>query len=573
VPTPAVEWKEYEVPADAGAGGPELIEAEAAPATVTVHIPDLSAFPTPLAKAQFLLESAAEVEHALMVQYLYAAYSLKKFNEVADPALQAALLDTSETSWPQVLLAIAREEMGHLMTVQNLLLLLGRPPNFEREDFPPHKDIYPFKLHLEPLTRRSLAKYVVAEAATDAPGIDVIVPIATEKAEAPINRVGVLYGLLGVVFTREGDIQSGATGDPAWDAIVRQLADAAHQQAAPATWHLQDDAFHAEAQSRQADPDDWQVSHLRVHQAANRAAAIQAIRDIGEQGEGPTTAKEDSHFARFLTIFRGGAGDPPLPAFPEPSSSPPTRDVPTDPKVPKVQDITHATVQDITHRRTRRWAELADMRYALLLGFLEHYLLGAVDERRVLTGWIFAEMRSRIGHIARELTKMPRAEGPGGAGVAAIPFTLPDDLHLSSEPSARWALHRRRTEAAIAKVEEMRMADPTDGADQFLTDLLASDRARLDLMSHPPMGPVLTSFARDIGPLFRPRDVPHMGFFGVDLGTFNGVKMRAADILDRVSKDDLDPEGGDRMPLPPDPHWTKAQIDLFARWKEEHFPR
>src|SRR5215212_5959589 len=104
----------------------------------------------------------------------------------------------------------------------------------------------------------------------------------------------------------------------------------------PEAWHLHDEDFHPQVLSRQADPEDWQVGHLRVHPAANRAAAIQAIRDIGEQGEGPTTASELSHFARFLTIFRGGTG---LPPFPEASRSLLTRDVPTD---PKVQDITDA---------------------------------------------------------------------------------------------------------------------------------------------------------------------------------------------------------------------------------------
>ncbi|MEJ7743434.1 MAG: ferritin-like domain-containing protein, partial [Nocardioidaceae bacterium] len=134
---------------------------------MTIQLPDLTALPSPLGKAEILLESAAEVEHALMVQYLYAAYSLKSGDEVTDPAQQAALDETSPDSWPQVLLGIAREEMGHLMTVQNLLLL-GLAPNLEREDFPPQKDLYPFALHLEPLSQRSLAKYVVAEAPGDA---------------------------------------------------------------------------------------------------------------------------------------------------------------------------------------------------------------------------------------------------------------------------------------------------------------------------------------------------------------------------------------------------------------------
>jgi hypothetical protein len=521
----------------------------------------LSAFQTPRAKAEILLQSAAEIEHALMVQYLYAAYSLKTADDVTDPAQKKVLDEKSATSWPQVLLAIAREEMGHLMTVQNLLLLLRLKPNFEREDFPPPKDLYPFKLHLEPLTRRSLAKYVVAEAATDAPGIQDIVDLATESSGAPINRVGVLYGLLGVVFTTAAGIESGATGDAAWDGIVRGLAALAHQhQPPPEAWHLHDEDFHPEALSQQADPDDWQVGHLRVHRVRDRAAAIQAIRDIGEQGEGPTTADEASHFARFLAIFRGGDGVQPFPQ----TEWVPTRDVPTDPRV-----------QDFTHARTRRWAELADIRYALLLGFLEHYLLGDPDERALLTGWIISEMRARIGYVARELTAMPRADGPGAAGVGAIPFTLPEveDLHLPPDRAARWEVHRHRTEAAIRKLEEMRAEDAMDRANDYLANILASDRARLDLLSQPPDGPVGTSFVRDILPLFRFKDVKHMKRFGVDLQTYDGmgglpgVHDSATAIKDKVSDDD------DPMPPAPDARWTKGQIDLLTRWIDEESPR
>ena len=67
----------------AQAAAPEPEAAGAPPmARVTVPLPDLSAYPTPRDKAKILLESAAEVEHALMVQYLYAAYSLKSKDQV-----------------------------------------------------------------------------------------------------------------------------------------------------------------------------------------------------------------------------------------------------------------------------------------------------------------------------------------------------------------------------------------------------------------------------------------------------------------------------------------------------------
>ena len=227
---PDFEWIDYEVsPADPAladmrsAIAPEGIVAEREMAaegpagTLGLRVPNLTPWPSPSDKARILLESAAEVEHALMVQYLYAAYSLKSPSEVSDPDQQGALDDASDQSWPQALLAIAREEMGHLMTVQNLLLLLGFAPNFEREDFPPRKDLYPFTLHLEPLTQSSLAKYVVAEAPANAAGIDDIVELATVSAGPIINRVGVLYGLLGLVFSRQDQVEPGATGHAGWD--------------------------------------------------------------------------------------------------------------------------------------------------------------------------------------------------------------------------------------------------------------------------------------------------------------------------------------------------------------------
>jgi rubrerythrin len=76
-----------------------------------------------------LLHIGAEVEHALMVQYLYAAYSLQE--EQPDEATRRLI-----RQWRSVILEIAREEMGHLATVQNLLTVIGGPLSFDREDYP-----------------------------------------------------------------------------------------------------------------------------------------------------------------------------------------------------------------------------------------------------------------------------------------------------------------------------------------------------------------------------------------------------------------------------------------------------
>ncbi|MEZ6091833.1 MAG: hypothetical protein R3C05_28275 [Pirellulaceae bacterium] len=86
------------------------------------------------------------------------------------------------------------------MTVQNLLLSWRQPPNLEREDFPPRKQLYPFQMNLEPLSQRSLAKYVVTESPHNASGLDDIVAMATAGTGMDINRVGILYAILGVLF-------------------------------------------------------------------------------------------------------------------------------------------------------------------------------------------------------------------------------------------------------------------------------------------------------------------------------------------------------------------------------------
>ncbi len=97
-----------------------------------------------------LLTSGAEVEHALMVQYLYAAYSI---NGDQPDKERRALVE----GWRASILSVAREEMGHLLTVQNLLVLLGAPISFDREMMPWDHEFYPFPFSLEPLSRRRAA--------------------------------------------------------------------------------------------------------------------------------------------------------------------------------------------------------------------------------------------------------------------------------------------------------------------------------------------------------------------------------------------------------------------------------
>jgi hypothetical protein len=111
-------------------------------------------FSDPYLELVRLLREAAEIEHSLMIQYLYCAFSLKP---VYQPVAGFGSPNTDD------LLGVSIQEMQHLGKVNQLLVALGASPTLIREDFPYEPDIYPFRFNLEPGSRASLAKYVWTE--------------------------------------------------------------------------------------------------------------------------------------------------------------------------------------------------------------------------------------------------------------------------------------------------------------------------------------------------------------------------------------------------------------------------
>ncbi|MFO0847191.1 MAG: ferritin-like domain-containing protein [Gemmataceae bacterium] len=434
-------------------------------------MPDLSAWPTPAAKADVLLRKAAEVEHALMVQYLYARFSLKAPGDVTDPQQKASL-----TAWRSVLFQIAKEEMAHLMVVQNLRLFLGLRPTFERDDFPMTEGLFPFGLRLERLTQAALAKYVVAEAPLEpenVPAFPAIVQQATGAAGMPVNHVGVLYALIGVVFASgTQEVEQDASGGDPWYGMVRQIAYLAYAQQLPsAGWHLPDGALHPESQGQQASGAVWvQPANpgMRVPVVPTRAAAKEALRDIGLQGEGPAPQADMmmSHFHRFLAIYTGSqTGTLPFP----PADRWPTLAVPTDPHVSN--DATDPNA--ITNPIAQDWANLADLRYTLLLGFLEQYFLTSPVDREFLHRNAIDEMHF-LSSLSRRLVALDR----GAGGKAALPFTLPGTIHLPEQPAQQWQVHIDRMSAAIAL--EQQILGSHGAGDQALQQMLTQDGLKLD---------------------------------------------------------------------------------------------
>jgi Ferritin-like len=155
-----------------------------------------------------LLREAAEIEHSLMVQYLFAAFSVQ-------PVYRRKLAGSGFLGDSRTLTGVAIQEMRHLNSVNQLLVELGATPCLIRQDFPYEPEIYPFPFQLERLSPVSVAKYTWAEAP-----ITALVDDGGDGAPSLLDRLRAVLGeelrpnhlgsIYGTIIKRLEDV----AGDP-----------------------------------------------------------------------------------------------------------------------------------------------------------------------------------------------------------------------------------------------------------------------------------------------------------------------------------------------------------------------
>jgi hypothetical protein len=430
-------------------GAIHALQALAPADSVPMHDPPLA----PRDEAVFLLNIAAEVEHALMVQYLFAAYSLQDPSRLPDD--KAALV----RAWRDTIAMVAREEMGHLITVQNLLRSLGAPLSLARDEFPVNTGFYPFAFRLEPLSKNSVAKYAFAEMPpiANAEGIGGVtaaeVTDITKRADEdntgnPVNRVGKLYEQLQSV------IQSLPTTDFSGPSLA--------QQARFSEWGL---AKH----------------DILILPVGTRAQALAALSQIAEQGEGPLTAamaaNPNSHFQRFVSIYR---------AIPDDNSWQPSVSIIPDPNV-RVTMPDEANPGQITQPEARLWAQLFNARYRRLILTLQHALeieapppTGVNSTPRgLLISWAFSEMYY-LRSLANTLVTLPATADPGQTLMAGAPFEMPSTLVLPTLEADRWRLQSTMLQSADIIVASLLILPATRGID-FLKGMTTADNEAMQI--------------------------------------------------------------------------------------------
>src|SRR6516162_1268980 len=108
----------------------------------------------------WLLSEAAQLEHMIMCQYLFAEFALKQGTDDGLTEEQAEAVDR----WRQTLHGIAVDEMLHLSLVANLMTAIGAAPTFGRPNFPQRSGYFPSPIQLDllPFGERALLHFLYA---------------------------------------------------------------------------------------------------------------------------------------------------------------------------------------------------------------------------------------------------------------------------------------------------------------------------------------------------------------------------------------------------------------------------
>ena len=367
----------------------------------------------------FLLHLDAEIEHALMDQYLYAAWSLG--GPQVPPAHAARVRD-----WQEVILGIAKEEMGHFLTIQNVLRLIGAPLNLGREEYPWDFPFSPFTFTLEPLTLDSLAAYVYAESPAGWTG-----PLAdeirqrVEKKTARPHRVAEIFDLMLKLVSHETVIPDSAFRASTWGT-----------QARFDEWGR---GYRDGARGSSSGTHPKGSPNVLVMPVQSRTDAIHALTAVAEQGEATSGEGPASHFVRFLSVYQD------MKAVSAEGWSP-ARNLAVNPTIGEPEGDGNRRGTPIVHPEAQLWAELHNQRYRMLLTFLAHSFMlddglvsaGNRTPRGAIINATFGEMYN-LRAIAGILVTLPVANG--SAVMSGPPLQMPYTLELPSAEDERWQLH------------------------------------------------------------------------------------------------------------------------------------
>jgi Ferritin-like len=499
----------------------------------------------------YMLYEAAELEHGIMCQYLFAVFSLK---QSADEGLTEDELAAVQR-WRKVVAHVATEEMLHLALVQNLLSAIGSAPHLSRPNLPAPASHYPagVRLALLPFGEQALRHFMFLErpegmALRDAKGLHEALAQADPVVDAAdIVPRGQDFATIGHLYR---SIEHG----------IARLAEKYGER-----------RLFVGPPRAQATQQDWPWPELVA--VTDVASAQRAIDTILEQGEGARGHWETAHFGQFVAI---------LDEYRQMKAANPDFD-PVRPVLPsKVRPAEHdgGRVPLITDPGTAHCADLFNVANEVLLQTLQRYFVHTeeTDEQlSTLAGAAIGLMVRVLRPLGGLITTLPVGpENPGRTAGPSFELFYENDYLVPHREAAWLVLEERLREAAAFCGVLQNDCDPATAArlapvqDALagIADSLAAHQADwggTSAFAQPDDAEEVVmsadgetvSFANDIQPLFREGDRKAMRF-AFDLWSYDDVAGNADGILARLQ------EGS----MPCDGAWPAERVDVFRRWVE-----
>jgi hypothetical protein len=365
----------------------------------------------------WLLAEAAQLEHMIMCQYLYAEFSLK--DGVGD-GLTGEQAD-AVGRWRRTLRGIAVEEMLHLTLVANLMSAIGAAPYLGRPNFPQRSAYFPagVQLDLVPFGERALQHFLYLERPEGMERHDAEGFVPSAPPRAPVEADELMPR--GQEFLTVGHLYRGVAEG------LRHLSA-----------RLGERALFVGAARAQATPELFRWP--QVVAVTDLASGLAAVEEIIEQGEGARGDWRAAHYGRFLAMWeeyhelrrRDPGFEPARPVLPAYTRQP--------------FDLADA-VPIVTDPVARPVAELAGLSYEMVLQILLRFFTHTDESDEELSTLVDAAITLMAGvlrPLAVALTRLPVGpEYPGRtAGFAFQMHYIMGNLVPWRAPA--WALLHER---------------------------------------------------------------------------------------------------------------------------------
>jgi hypothetical protein len=389
----------------------------------------------------WLLAEAAQLEHMIMCQYLYAEFSLKEGGDEGLTDEQTRAI----TRWRKVLRSIAVEEMLHLALVSNVMASIGAAPTFQRPNFPQRSRYFPSSIQLDllPFGEQALQHFLYLERpeGMERQDADGFVPSAPPRE--PLTEDELMPR--GQEFLTIGHLYRG---------IEDGLRTLTHQ--------LGERTLFVGSPRAQATPE--LVRWPQLVAVTGLDSALAAVNEIIEQGEGARGDWRDAHYGRFLKIwdeYRSMRQQDPTFEPTRPVLAAFTRqpfDVPTE--LPLISDPL-----------TYRVAEVASVAYELVLQLLTRFFTHtdeSDEQLQLLMGTAIEVMAVVVRPLGVALTKLPvgAKHQQRTTGLAFEMFYLMGNFVPARQPA--WALLHER---AAVLLDRCTALAECEGAPSILADV------------------------------------------------------------------------------------------------------